>query len=403
MVYGVKRRILSSRRIAALLLLVICAIYILPFDHPKDEIGGMEEGRRIQDCAGIPTGELREGTKEGEEKREKITDIQVGAKGEGTNRTLGGEKGRFPYNVLLLASMGRTGSSFLGGLLTSQSKTVYFFEPLHDIEALHLLTEKSATEGLRDIFTCDIKDPILSTFVRNPIFVFKEFYKQCGSHKSCLTGEVINSRCKKKSVRVVKTIRTRVAWLQAILHDPEVNMKVIQLVRDPRAAIISGWDRGWNLTAERACGWLAEDLHNGLELKIMYPEKYMAVRYEDLCNDPWGWARKIYAFLGYADLPSSTRSFLMKSTTSRGRHNTYGIKRNTKKMPQKWRSAITGDQLQLIQDACGSVIRDIGFRTFPDLESARNYTVPLYDNSSWNPLFTYDTPSGHVPALMPDV
>ncbi|XP_064095772.1 carbohydrate sulfotransferase 3-like [Macrobrachium nipponense] len=381
MVYPVKRKFLSSRRIAALVF-VICAFYILPFHHPRDEVGG-EEGKRRQP---------REETEEGEEESGKITDIHEGAEGEGTDRTLGAEKGRFPYNVLLLASMGRSGSSFLGGLLTSQSKTVYFFEPLHDIEALHLLTEKSAMKGLRDIFTCDIKDPILSTFIRNPNFVFKEFYKQCGRHQTCLTGEVINSRCKKKSVRVVKTIRTRVAWLQAILHDPEVNLKVIQLVRDPRASIISGWDRGWNLTAERACGWLTEDLHNGLELKIMYPEKYMAVRYEDLCDDPWGWAKKIYSFLGYTDLPLSTRSFLKKSTTGKDRNDAYGTKRNTRKMPQKWRSAITGDQLQVIQDACGSVISNIGFRVFQDLESARNYTVPLHIKSV-NPLFAYDKPS----------
>ncbi|XP_068249018.1 carbohydrate sulfotransferase 1-like [Palaemon carinicauda] len=326
--------------------------------------------------------------KKEQEKKEEIVIEELGEK----SKILEEKERGFPYNVLLMASTGRSGSSFLGSLLNTQPNVFYIFEPMHDLEKKKMLTRQFAMESLKDIFTCDIKYPILSFFMHKPKFFIKSFYKECGSQKSCLTREAINSRCKTKTIRVVKTIRTRVAWLRSIIDDPEVNLKVIHLVRDPRASLISSWKRGWGISADTSCSKMADDLQNAPKLKMLNPEKYLAVRYEDLCDNPWGLAKKIFAFLGYPFLPPPTIDFLKKSTSSSDQ-KVFGTNRQTKQMAQKWRSVISADELRTIETACEPVINEIGFRLFGNIEDVRNQSVPLYEKRYENTLFLHDDAS----------
>ncbi|CAL4137318.1 unnamed protein product, partial [Meganyctiphanes norvegica] len=127
------------------------------------------------------------------------------------------------------------------------------------------------------------------------------YLDHCGGRDSCMKN--LNAACRKQPIRVIKTIRTRVSWLPALLQDSSLNFKVIHLVRDPRASLISGWKRGWKTSAEKSCKDIGEDLINGQILKDTYPGRYLAVRYEDICAEPNIMAKIIYSFLGHTNLP----------------------------------------------------------------------------------------------------
>ncbi|XP_068250188.1 carbohydrate sulfotransferase 3-like [Palaemon carinicauda] len=318
-------------------------------------------------------------------------DLHLGTELGEKDKILGKGDGGFPYNILLLGSMGRSGLTFLASLFKPQPDVFYVVEPLREFGKRKLLTQKTAQKSLKDIFTCDIKALTLSSFQRDPTFFIEKVYNNCGHHSSCLTREGIKLRCILYSIRVVNTIKMRVAWIRPILNNAKVNLKVIHIVRDPRASLISAWQRGWNIPADTSCDNMAADLQNALKLKRLHPKKYLAVRYEDLRDNPWGLAKKIFAFLGYHHLPPTTIDFL-KTTTSNDT-DPFGTSRNTGQKTQAWRSVITADQLRMIETACKPAINKIGFRLFGNIEDVRNQSVPLYKKRYENTLFVHDDSS----------
>lgn len=182
----------------------------------------------------------------------------------GVERTVTG--GAAPH-VLLLSSLGRSGSSFLGGLLTSQPTVFYFFEPLYGLEKRERLTQEIAIQGFRNLVSCNITGP-LSEAVRDrslPVL------RTC--HHECYEEEQARHQCLRHPIRMVKTIRTRMAWLQPLLSDPAVNLKVIHLVRDPRASLISSWRLNWTITARDACTMIDQDMAAGRTLTRLYPDR----------------------------------------------------------------------------------------------------------------------------------
>ena len=50
----------------------------------------------------------------------------------------------------------------------------------------------------------------------------------------CFLPKYLNSVCPLYPIKLIKTVRFRVAKVEALLNDPDMNLKVILLVRDPR-------------------------------------------------------------------------------------------------------------------------------------------------------------------------
>ncbi|XP_042858624.1 carbohydrate sulfotransferase 3-like [Penaeus japonicus] len=301
-------------------------------------------------------------------------------------------KVRHPPNVLLLSSLGRSGSSFLGGLLNSQPGAFYIFEPLHRLKISHMLSDVTARESFMQIITCNLTGRILDALAAEPDFAIRTpLAYSCDPSKPyqpCFDAKRLKQACDKLPIKIMKTIRTRVAWLEPLLRDPKANLIVLHLVRDPRATVISATELEWDIQPLKQCKELVDDLNSGVELAKMLPGRYMALRYEDLCEDPYKMARIIFSFLGYESLPSSAIRFLEKST-AKSDGQSYGIQRDTAKQQQKWRQEITEEQLRDIEGACASAIAAVGFNLFKDLETARNLSVPLYDVAKAGRFFPY--------------
>ncbi|KAK4322658.1 hypothetical protein Pmani_006635 [Petrolisthes manimaculis] len=66
-------------------------------------------------------------------------------------------------HVLLVSSMGRSGSSFLGQMLSSVPSAFYYFEPLYRMS--YQLQEGMVWRGLMGLFTCNISRKFLNAVV----------------------------------------------------------------------------------------------------------------------------------------------------------------------------------------------------------------------------------------------
>ncbi|KAK3887917.1 hypothetical protein Pcinc_008000 [Petrolisthes cinctipes] len=251
-------------------------------------------------------------------------------------------------HVLLVSSMGRSGSSFLGQILSSVPSAFYYFEPLYKLS--HHLQEDMVWQGLMGLFTCNMSRQFLNAAVdRKNVLSDNNNLAHCNA--TCLKSGGLVKECRRKSVKVIKSIRTRVAWVAPLLKALP-SLKVIHLVRDPRGTIRSMVSLGWlnilkyNLTG--GCDTFSQDLLNGKTLTALYPDR-----------------------------------FLSQHTASKKRQNPYGTHRNTNTMKDEWRSKITLEQLTLSEATCGGVITQLGYRLLNgSLADTRNLSIQLFNNNN---------------------
>lgn len=153
--------------------------------------------------------------------------------------------------VLLLSSVGRSGSSFLGEVLASQGRNMYFYEPVRAMPEGKWADRALVLAELRRYFHCELREGFLN--------LTKEPYKAArhpvteGKARGQVSPEEVRRSCRREPLRIVKTIRTRLEWAQELLDDAELHLKVIHLVRDPRGSAVSMAAVDWGIGAEATC------------------------------------------------------------------------------------------------------------------------------------------------------
>nr|XP_027238418.1 uncharacterized protein LOC113829444 [Penaeus vannamei] len=192
-------------------------------------------------------------------------------------------------SVLLLSSVGRSGSSFLGEVLASQGRNMYFYEPVRRLRPAQRADGALVKAELRRHFGCDIPAARLGWTVRQPGNKAKKRAK--------VSGDEVRRWCRREPLRIVKTIRTHLEWTQELLDDEKLNLKVIHLVRDPRGSAVSMEETSWKTSVEDICSKVLRDLQLREEMQRKYPDRYFFIKYEEYCLDPYGKTREILRFL----------------------------------------------------------------------------------------------------------
>ncbi|XP_042884469.1 carbohydrate sulfotransferase 4-like [Penaeus japonicus] len=283
-------------------------------------------------------------------------------------------------HLLLLSSVGRSGSTFLGELLSQRPGTVFMFEP-----ELYLQQKTSAgvtAPASRDLiermFSCEFSEE-WSRWAR-----LRKNIWEPGNHYVC-NGYIGNDYhhclkeiCRKNVFRVIKTIKLRVWWTGEMLLRRGV--KVVHLVRDPRASFLSL--ARLNMVQSDCKVWcprIQQDLEMVSTMRSLFPASFISVKYEDLCRDPWGMAMKLWKFIGNENdstLPMSWTNFLQLHTITTGK-KPFSTERNTRQQIGAWREIISEHLLQEVERHCGDVIDMLGHTRFHVLANVRNFSIPL--------------------------
>ncbi|KAK7071935.1 hypothetical protein SK128_006125 [Halocaridina rubra] len=291
--------------------------------------------------------------------------------------------------VILVASSARSGSSMIGELLAQQDNQLYLFEPVY------YTLKNSAINGtdiLRDMIYCQISDEYtkwLRSMSPNKIFRHPMTGRNCGRKNACLTAPALKEACRKANNRIMKVIRIRMRWMKELLDDPYVDLKVIHLVRDPRATIISRRKTfgAKTLNAGYQCHGIEEDLRVTPQLMREYPDKVMGITYEDFCIDPIGKATEMWHFISdnkSSTLPTAWSKYIeghTQGSPSNKRPFAYSTFRNSKIEYQEWRRQITKKALVEIEKHCKPVLKLLGYNLFGTLKKSRNLDIPLFSKN----------------------
>ncbi|XP_030639120.1 carbohydrate sulfotransferase 6 [Chanos chanos] len=318
-------------------------------------------------------------------------------------------------HVLLLSSW-RSGSSFLGQVFSQHPSVFYLMEP-----AWHVWTSlwRSGARGLRmavrdmvrSIFQCDMS--VMDSYMppqRNVsnIFMWSHSRALC-SPPACLLAprdqiskeseckercdqrglEMAEEACRTYSHVVVKEVRFfELESLYPLLRDPNLNLRIIHLVRDPRAVANSreqasaALERDSSIVLEQAdtpkkdrqFRVIQEVCRSHVrihETAMLKPPdflrgRYKLVRYEDLVKNQLKEVEAIYKFVGL-EMTDTLQEWIYRITHGKGKgskNDAFQItSRNAEDVSLAWRTMLPYEKVKRVQEVCKGAMSLLGYRT----------------------------------------
>ncbi|XP_063883001.1 uncharacterized protein LOC135112516 [Scylla paramamosain] len=292
--------------------------------------------------------------------------------------------------VVVVSSLPRSGSTLLAQVIAAANNSVLFFEPLARYQKVPCFKNGSCiTDFVSSLFYCTFDDKFDVWLKGKGLFIgyYHPSVDRCfqwpreGS-STCRRRLDLRALCRGASVKVVKVIRSRLAWLAALLN--RSNVKIIYLTRDPRASLASINRMGWDSLPSRRCAALTADLDAYTSLRVSHPDRITRLSLEEFSRNPIHTTQRIFDFLlGSSVLNDSVRRFLWEHTnTSRSWPNDGNMDthRSSMREVEAWRGSVTRSQLREVEaePACRAAITRLGHALFNTLENARNSSISLH-------------------------
>lgn len=307
--------------------------------------------------------------------------------------------------AIILQTYWRSGSTFTGEMLSNYPGVFYRYEPFMYLDVFRELdTEqtKTAIGTLRHLSRCEYHNvddffqqvrlgewnsDTLSRYrncswscFRKPAeaCLYQINSKQCLNQPTerCLGKLFLSEACRRSSRLVFKIIRLRLAKLAMLLEDPEFShIKIINLVRDPRAIISSRNKLRWCISnacknPEALCQAMRKDIEAAEKLRKRHHQQFFHFRFEDLALWPFETTNKLFNFLGLRNHPRID-FFLRKRLNSLLTHTFYdhdgklqspATHRKPVKAIFRWVRELPWEEIQTIQRACNDVLQKLGYK-----------------------------------------
>lgn len=343
----------------------------------------------------------------------------------------------------------RSGSSFFGELFNQNPEVFFLYEPMWHIwqklypgDAVSL--QGAARDMLNSLYRCDFS---VFQLYNSPggknvtsLGVFGATLNKvmcslplCSAYRKDVVGMVDDKVCKKcppQSLRVleeeclkyntivIKGVRILdVNVLAPLMEDPSLNLKVIHLVRDPRAVANSRIKSRHGLIRENLqvvrsrdpklrrmpfadpghkankkdgsdyhsigameviCDRTSRTLKTALNPPSWFKGKYMTVRYEDLVENPMKTIRNIYRFVNLsANHDIESFALNMTSGTTSSSKPFIVSSRNATQAASAWRTVLSFQQIKQVEDFCHHSMSLLGYIRVRTSGDARDLTKSL--------------------------
>ncbi|MCP4971761.1 MAG: sulfotransferase [Arcobacter sp.] len=141
-------------------------------------------------------------------------------------------------------------------------------------------------------------------------------------------------------------------------------IKIILIVRDGRAIVASAKRRIKTPIEVGTTNWVTTNKNLELMLRTISKEKYIVVRYEDLCDDTENIFRKITSFIGIDYDPKMLRPVKGNFHQIPGNpwlHNNDDDVIEIKK-DERWKTELTKDELRIFNNIGSSLNKKFGYR-----------------------------------------
>ncbi|KAM9470946.1 carbohydrate sulfotransferase 6 isoform 1-T2 [Clarias gariepinus] len=316
---------------------------------------------------------------------------------------------------VLLVSSWRSGSSFMGQVFNHHPSVFYLMEPAwHVWGCLQRPGARSLRMAVRDlihrVFLCDLS--VLDAYLPiqhnvSDLFMWSHSQALCSppacpppfhSHttpqitdcaKQCNVAglERAEAACHTYTHVVLKEVRFfELESLFPLLRDPSINLRILHLVRDPRAVFRSREQAAAALQRDATIVLDGKAASSDTQTRVMQeicrshiriydtavkkaPDflqgRYKLVRYEDVVRDPLTEIQRMYDFVGL-EMTEALQEWIHNITHGKGKgtpSEAFKItKRNASEVSQAWRTSLTFSKVQQVQEVCRSAMSLLGYR-----------------------------------------
>ncbi|XP_060734640.1 carbohydrate sulfotransferase 1-like isoform X2 [Tachysurus vachellii] len=345
---------------------------------------------------------------------------------------------------ILLFSQTRSGSSFTGQLFNQHPDIFYMYEPLYHThqaicnnskclwKALDRIVQVVDRDLLFNLYTCDLH--FLEGYIQpEPKFhLTASLFRQSASHALCsppvcqngkkemkvepneswcykncriLNLTLASMACQSRSHVSIKTVRIpQISQLRLLTEDPRLDLRIVHLVRDPRAILASrltafpfqfiAW-KIWNATDRqpasvdltqitKTCQDMEDSVNIGLEKPAWLNGRYLLVRYEDLALNPEAKAKEIYRFLDL-DINNKVLEWISQNTNDTSKiKSVYSTKRDSKNASERWRLNLGFDIVKTVQKLCNNTLNLLGYKIVQSQVELRNISNSLVEPKTFN-------------------
>ncbi|KAJ8337001.1 hypothetical protein SKAU_G00382210 [Synaphobranchus kaupii] len=214
--------------------------------------------------------------------------------------------------------------------------------------------------------------------------------------------------CRERRHMAIKIVRVpEINDLRALVEDPRLNLKIIQLVRDPRGILSSRIEtfrdtyrlwRIWRATGRKPYNLdlsqltvVCEDFLSSVSMGLSQPHwlkgKYMLVRYEDLARNPLQKTKEIYDYLGMS-MDKNVVQWIQ--TNTRGSNelsakHKYGTVRDSAANAESWRLKLSYDMVDYTQTVCQQILHQLGYKAVSSPEELKNMSLTLVQDRTFVP------------------
>lgn len=203
---------------------------------------------------------------------------------------------------------------------------------------------------------------------------------------SCV--KMLRDICLQSKYVLFKLIRTPLDQLEPLMIEfPE--MKIIHLIRDPRATVLSQVKFGkvrvktFVPDVTEYCTRVFRDLVSADLLKSRFPKRINTIFYEDIAYDPKGMAQTLYDFIG-TTFTATAEQYIFNITMAgkQSNCNLCTVKSNSTKQANAWRLKIPYKRAMEIDGVCKYIYDRLGIKTISNEHMLRNIDIPLRTNTS---------------------
>ena len=296
---------------------------------------------------------------------------------------------------LIILSPARGGSTFLGSFFNNNPQVMYCYEPLYPVQKMfnvhpsHQEPKKYKETSIKVIdgfFQCDFSNVTKAFF---PAFTRSEFHRKQSKtltkkYLPQFSNAPLSESCNSYNHTVVKILSSRLPnktmqTLEELFQQKNgYDVRLVHLVRDPRAIIYSTVKLGW-VTNGFQSPWFSGYAHTvcdrilkNVRLGLLSPppwlkNRFKVIRYEDLALHTLNVTQELYKFAGF-DWSASVDEWISTLGTNAKMGGPYSLYRNASISIGRWKNA-PEPFIRAVENNCGDLMNFIGYEKWrkPDV------------------------------------
>lgn len=296
---------------------------------------------------------------------------------------------------VIIVGQGRSGTTFLGELFNQHPDIFYVFEPLkfqadrlnvnifYDEETQKYQPEISST--LTSFLSCNLSSKkeilgdLMASSFRSQSKVLKENLSLDTSKTPDELSFNVSQMCHRFKHKVIKVLSGRLSKMSietlqdvvkaSLLRKRE--LKIIHLVRDPRA-VLSSWikyfwikdfkDPHFERNVKRFCQTVKNNLKLGENPPEWLRNRYKSIQYETMVTEPLSTVHQVYKFIGI-EMATEVEDWIKSRKKITPKKYFEGflstMSRNASFAINKWKKYLSPESSLLITRVCSSVIKKL--------------------------------------------